>query len=26
MDRVRKARTGNEKQGREIMPQEYMPA
>jgi len=26
MDRVRKARTGNEKQGREIMSQEYMPA
>jgi len=26
MNRVRKARTGNEKQGREIMPQEYMPA
>jgi len=26
MDRVRKARTGNEEQGRDIMPQEYMPA
>ena len=26
MDRIRKARTGTEKQGREIMPQEYMPA
>ena len=26
MDRIRKARTGNEEQGRDIMPQEYMPA
>jgi hypothetical protein len=26
MDRIRKARTGNKEQGREIMPQEYMPA
>ena len=26
MDRIRKDRTGNEEQGRDIMPQEYMPA
>ena len=26
MDRVRKARTGNKKQGKEIKPQKYMPA
>ena len=26
MDEVRRARTGNEKQGKEINPERYMPA